>query len=296
MIIPMSIYGQKTAQWETKFYFEDAVGNRDSLTVGYDTTANVVYNPDFGEENIREVPWDSVFEVRAGRQESDRNPNLPLSKTLVAKLFTGISDGRCYFSESPVRMFVKIKHLPVTITWDSTHYQGYCNGGSYLAPHEMGSLFLNWWFTDTAVWWPKPPEFACLSTQSSYVLHSFTETTKIWVNYLLDQNTDGSVDTIYAVNFYGWFPEYDEFSPCRKKVSVQDVQAQDVELKVYPNPAQTMVYIESQDRLRWTLKDIQGRQRLAGVDPWLDISDLQEGVYFLTIYIGDRIITKKIIK
>src|SRR5690606_28427272 len=122
MIIPMSIYGQKTAQWETKFYFEDAIGNRDSLTIGYDTTANVVYNPEFGEENIRDVPWDSVFEVRAGRYESDRNLNLPLSKTLVAKLFIYNSIS-CYLPESPIRMFVKIKHLPVTITWDSTHYQ-----------------------------------------------------------------------------------------------------------------------------------------------------------------------------
>ena len=88
----------------------------------------------------------------------------------------------------------------------------------------------------------------------------------------------------------------DEFSPCQKPVSVQDVQEDDVGLKVYPNPAQTMVYIESQDRLRWTLTDIQGKQRLTGIDPWLDISELQEGIYFLSIFIGNRIITKKIVK
>ena len=292
----MSIYGQKTAQWETKFYFEDAIGNRDSLTIGYDTTANVVYNPEFGEENIRDVPWDSAFEVRAGRQESDRNPNLPLSKTLIAKLFTDMSDDCYYFPESPVRMFVKIKHLPVTITWDSTHHQVQCYDGSYLAPHELQSIFLNWWFSDTLSWGPKPPEFACLSNQSSYVLHSFTETTKTWVNYLLDQRPGGTVDTIFAVNFYGWLPKTHEFSPCGKKVSVQDAQEEDVGLKVYPNPAQTMVYIESQDRLRWTLTDIQGKQRLTGIDPWLDISELQEGIYFLSIFIGNRIITKKIVK
>src|SRR5690606_37828083 len=195
------------------------------------------YNPEFGEDNIRDVPWDSAFEVRAGRQESDRNPNLPLSKTLIVKLLTGVSD-ECYYPPAPVRMFVKIKHLPVTITWDSTNYQDHCTDGSYLAPHEMQRYFLHWWFSDTLSWGPKPPEFACLSTQSSYVLHSFTETTKTWVNYLLDQHTDGTVDTIYAVNFYGWMTKVDEFSPCQKRVSGQDAQEEDVGLKVYPNAAQ----------------------------------------------------------
>ena len=62
-ILPFCLYGQQAAFFETTIYFEDAVGNIDSVVVGMDEEANFEYNPQFGEADI-EAPWDSVFEVR----------------------------------------------------------------------------------------------------------------------------------------------------------------------------------------------------------------------------------------
>ncbi|MCB0375492.1 MAG: hypothetical protein KDD04_06205, partial [Sinomicrobium sp.] len=57
-------HSQQTAQFETTLYFEDAVGNRDSVIVGYDTLATHDIDPEFGEQELVS-PFDSVFEVRA---------------------------------------------------------------------------------------------------------------------------------------------------------------------------------------------------------------------------------------
>jgi hypothetical protein len=54
----------QTPMYQADFYFQDAIGNRDTITIGYDTTANGEYNPQFGEINLSQ-PFDSVFEVRA---------------------------------------------------------------------------------------------------------------------------------------------------------------------------------------------------------------------------------------
>jgi hypothetical protein len=49
---------------QTTFYFEDAVGNRDTIVVGADRASNEEYNPQFGELDLP-GSFDSVFEVRA---------------------------------------------------------------------------------------------------------------------------------------------------------------------------------------------------------------------------------------
>jgi hypothetical protein len=54
-LLPVLLYGQKTAQWETTFYFEDAAGNRDTITLGYDEDANNTYNRKSNKQtNFRE--------------------------------------------------------------------------------------------------------------------------------------------------------------------------------------------------------------------------------------------------
>ena len=51
------------AQFETSFFFEDALGNRDTIVIGADPTADELVNTHLGEMLLIE-PWDSAFEVR----------------------------------------------------------------------------------------------------------------------------------------------------------------------------------------------------------------------------------------
>lgn len=51
---------------EFKFYlaFEDSAGNKDTIWLGYDSSATLGIDTLFGEENIKGIPFNEPFEVR----------------------------------------------------------------------------------------------------------------------------------------------------------------------------------------------------------------------------------------
>ena len=51
-------------EFSITFLFTDNVGNSDSIRVGFDSTANGEFNPQFGEIDLQ-APFESTFEVRA---------------------------------------------------------------------------------------------------------------------------------------------------------------------------------------------------------------------------------------
>ncbi len=290
-LVPILLQGQKTAQWETKFYFEDAAGNRDTITVGYDLDANFTYNPDFGEVDIKDVPWDSVFEVRAGQKDAGVIHDVILSKKIINRSFKSRYDIGCDYGGEVIRIFVKAKYLPLTITWDSLYFSTVCHNGSYLAPHYLTEIIYNQWFIGNS---GEVAPYYCLSQQSACVLDSVGN--KYYLNAQLTiKNADNTLDTLYPLNLYT-FPIGHEASPCKGSVDVKDVSPDHTDIKVYPNPGQTTVYIGYTDRLRWELTDTQGKKIAIGSDPWLEIGELPQGVYFLNIHISDRVITKKVVK
>ncbi len=286
-LVPVLLQGQKIAQWETKFYFEDAAGNRDTITVGYDDEANYKYNPDFGEVDIKDALWDSVFEVRAGHQEA----GVLLDEILSKKIIGNIEKLTPCGLPERIRMFVRIKHLPLTITWDSTDFNNECHGGGFFAPHYYHEIIYNQWFIGNS---GEVAPYYCLSQQSACVLDSVG--TEYHLNAQLTiKNADNTLDTLYPLNLYT-FPIGHEASPCRDYVAVEEISPDHTDIKVYPNPGQTTVYIGYTDRLRWELTDTQGKKLAIGSDPWLEIGELPQGVYFLNIQIRDRVITKKVVK
>lgn len=292
LLLPVFLYGQKTAQWETKFYFEDAVGNRDTITVGYDEDANNTYNPDFGEVDIKDALWDSVFEVRAGHDEAGIIPDVILSKRIIGRGYEKSPHfNDCYYGGGVIRIFTKVKYLPLTITWDSVDFSSGCHDGDFLAPHAYHEIIDNQWFIGNS---GEVAPYYCLSQQANSVLDSVG--TEYHLNAQLTiKNADNTLDTLYPLNLYT-FPIGHEASPCRDYVAVEEISPDHTDIKVYPNPGQTTVYLGYTDRLRWELTDTQGKKIAIGSDPWLEIGELPQGVYFLNIHISDRVITKKVVK
>lgn len=90
-IFSIPIQAQKVAMFETTLYFEDAVGNMDSIRVGHDTAANSTFNTDFGEEFIN-APFDSVFEVRAAHRQGS---NLMIWKIYCRKRLLAQQRAHC---------------------------------------------------------------------------------------------------------------------------------------------------------------------------------------------------------
>ena len=61
--------------FQTSFYFEDGVGNKDTIVFGYEDVDTFRIDYSQGERPIT-TPWDSVFEVRMVHQEQYWNDYL----------------------------------------------------------------------------------------------------------------------------------------------------------------------------------------------------------------------------
>jgi hypothetical protein len=295
VLLPMIVSGQKTSFWETKLFFEDGLGNKDSITIGHDLESKSNYNPDYGEINIKDVPWNSVFEVRASHNEPAHNIASPhvLSKKIVGSTEAGLHPTyNCLFVREPLKAFVRIKNMPLKISWDSTRHDGFCNKKDFLTPHILPLIFPNWNNDPEFV---KNPPYVCLSEKQTFVIDNFTKNTNGFFDYILDLQNDGSIDTIYGL-LISFRTESSSNSPCSGTVNVFDIVQQDLTLNVFPNPTSNFINLESTETLPWELFDYQGRLIKSGQELIFNIQDFKNGLYFLKVKINNRIVVKKIIK
>src|SRR5690606_36931380 len=95
---------------------------------------------------------------------------------------------------------------------------------------------------------------------------------------------------------YGWEPVVDCAS-----MGIEDL-SDSHGLLVYPNPTSDLSYISSQNGFLESVKlnDVSGKliltKTLRKTNGTLNLGHLPKGVYILTIQIGDKEVTKKIIK
>jgi len=69
------------------------------------------------------------------------------------------------------------------------------------------------------------------------------------------------------------------------------------EFKIYPNPCNGLIYIESDFKIdRITLTNTDGKILSEYTKTIIDINDLDRGIYFINVYLNDNLIIKKIIK
>jgi hypothetical protein len=290
-LFPLIINAQKTALWETKFYLEDAVGNKDSVILGFDEYASSVYNPEFGEVNIKNQPWDSVFEVRASHNEPAHYLASPkvLSKKIIGHTEGGLNPlFHCLDVRENLKMFVKIKHYPLKISWDSLRHQDFCNKGNYITPHFLPSMFIYWYRDPEFV---QDPPYVCLAEHSSFTINNFHTNNNGFVDYIIDIESDGKIDSIFALVFYPHLQDL-FLSPCRGTVDTKDVPDKDTMISVYPNPGNHTLTVSVSDGvvypLRYQLHSVTGQQVMTGTMTTPDYTSvdtdwLPAGMYIIAV-------------
>ena len=293
VLFPLMAIGQKKAFWETKLFFEDGIGNKDSITIGHDIEANWDFNPDFGEINIKDLPWDSVFEVRASHNVGANGHASPkvLSKKIIGSTEGGFHPTHnCLFVRQSLKFFVKVKHFPLKISWNNEDHNDFCNRQNYMTPHITPQAD-PYWFLDTTQY--SSNDYVCLFENSEYILEDLSKYK--FFDFVLEENSQGSFDTIHGF-FISFKTQTSQFSPCSGTVDVIDLVLREVDVKLFPNPSSDLINLESSHHLNWELYDVQGRLLKMGQDLIIDIQDFDNGLYFLKIKINDIIVTKKFVK
>jgi hypothetical protein len=133
LFLPSLLFAQlQTPQFETIIYLEDTLGNRDSVIIGYDENEQQNFiNPNFGEVDITNFPWDSVFEARVMPNYAN---NLQQSKKQI----------EYYPCDLYLRMFYTIgvrlttPFSPLIVRWKSTDFSSdLCRTGSFIVESPM---------------------------------------------------------------------------------------------------------------------------------------------------------------
>jgi hypothetical protein len=142
LILLSSFNGNAQEEFSFQLYFEDGVGNRDTLTLGYDDNATSGLDPIFGETNSITQPWDSVFEVRITDKMPSILYNNPENETFrTKKQVIKKHCGEPWNNWDLIYIDAKIVHFPLTISWSPEILDNQCILGSILQDYEIEAWF-----------------------------------------------------------------------------------------------------------------------------------------------------------
>jgi hypothetical protein len=247
--------------------FEDAIGNKDSVIVGYDSLAAPYIDSIFGEIDLTEVPFDSVFEVRG----ADKGGQEFLSKIIVH----GYREWMCIGNVQHQSINIYAKHFPVKITWDSTYFEHEC--------YDWTHFTRNWYY----LFHPSiySGNIIRLYEQSEFlVTEAYLAQTETYRTSYLHSIEGGGEDTVFVM-FIG-------LAGSEPTDAVEEPFG--VPVKVSPNPATDEVRLELPEgfgeilysqvytiagQVRW----IDVRQNDGSLNWIINLSDWPDGIYTIKI-------------
>ncbi|MBK7342307.1 MAG: T9SS type A sorting domain-containing protein [Saprospiraceae bacterium] len=292
----ISIQAQKVAMFETTFYFEDAVGNMDSIRVGHDTAANYSYNPEFGESFIN-TPFDSVFEVRASHRENfpGISPNTKPEDFFLSKKIIGYSEVGPHpvhgcISGDPIIFTIYAKYPPVTVTWDSMEFiQSYCLVGSYLSDNFLSETLNEWWTFPELV-----EEYTCLADTGNKLIEFEGKWDFPYTLFPYPVSGSNGIDTIHSVMYTPM--SFYQFTPCQSWwVGTKNPEIHFINLWC-PNPVQGDLRRIDQNSGDWQVVSLLGQVILEGHGSTISMAGLPTGSYVVVTLLENGIGIQKIQK
>ncbi len=295
-LLPFQAFTQQTAFFETTLYFEDAVGNRDTIVIGHDPDANGSFNPEFGEVDIN-VPWDSVFEVRASHGEDAfyyDNP-IPLEDVFSKKIIEVAEGGidtnhNCMPFKRGIILHVSQRYYPLKIYWNPTDFDNVCSVNSTITPHQNPLTAFEWWTDPNAL-----ADSACMADTSELIISTFPGP---WIDfYAMDQIEGmglGRVDGILLLFGNQNYPD----TPCDKDIVNTEFLSESIRFSIFPNPTMGLVNLKSESTFTWQLFDITGKLLAIGNEATIDLADYPDGIYLLsaTPLDGGPSVVEKVVK
>lgn len=280
LLIPNLLFGQvQTPDFQTTIYVEDAFGNIDSVMIGYDVTKTPnQIDPNFGEIDMTNVLWDSVFEVRLISSEIYA-PTFQLKKQIE---FNDCNSPTYIGVIYTIAVKTKVYNSPFTIRWKSEDFVNQCHSGTGLAASIIPLLLT--------------PQIGYIDIRlnengdSSSIL--WTELYGNW-DY---QAVDEAGDSAYLRTFILIIEEGLPTTTLALELNQQT--------KVFPNPTNDFLTIElpkNQYSERLQIVDITGKKIYESVEKSNQIkvvsSDWTKGVYFYQIWLENGVLLSgKILK
>ncbi len=236
----------KKPEFEFTLYGEDSRGHKDSVIIGFDHNA-IAFSVDtsFGDKNITNTKFDSVFEMRVHKltYAGAYNDSYPFllqsgtSKHITLSYRNQQNEPGCvpYGVSGYGFILMKVKYPPVKLSWDKNVFEksnaNYCIGMSYLVDNEYVTQELT----------PEQYPFTVYMYKTSVLVDSliyYPQPHNVGPHYTL-QNIkliypDGSKDSLQS-NYQFRFKNSGLGSPTENLAQTIN--------KVYPNPCREQLNI-----------------------------------------------------
>lgn len=265
-----------TAQeFSFQMFFEDAAGNKDTLTIGYDPNGTDTIDAQLGEVNIISTPLDSAFDVRITNEWFNREaygmPGTFHTKNQIVK------KQPCGFITSINSIDILTDNWPVAVHWDSTVFNDSCLNGSLFTSVNPGG------------WWDTPGFVAVLAGQSHIVFIPNEDSFSNSYNYINDSN-----DTLDV--FWQTFGDSTLLIPSVGELNLKN------QVDLFPNPAGRILNYtlnrQGAEIEYVRLFDIAGKPvQVSMQENSIDLTGVRDGIYFIQFHMsGLPAITRTIIK
>lgn len=275
---PLLVYSQTEVEFETVFYFEDAVGHRDTAVVGIDSTVDgswMAVNEALGEKDLSGIPYDEEFEVRGVRM-TRFSPDSPItqSKKIYAHTERYSNSWDCSAQANVLAFLIRSKNLPVKISWSKAKFnQSVCRVSSVLCPHDLSNVWPFWYQDSTA-----RSLCACLGETDSLYVENFNY--DLWGIAHIDPIENVGVDTVWGVKLLFRSAQHPS-TPCTRTVVDNQDYDEKEEIDLYPNPTYGEVRFSNQNAMFYSLYSQDGKVVKSGYDRGLDLTELPSGIYLI---------------
>lgn len=253
-------------QFSFQMFFTDAVGNEDTITLGYDLLATENIDTSFGEVNIISIPLDTSLDVRITNEWKNRMYNL--SGTMHTKKQITFYNCSTLDFKNIQTIDIHTKHWPVTVTWDNTIFNDNCRKGSVFTGVNPGG----WWDTGS----PSNLDKAILANNSSATFSS-----NVGSSYNRNYSYIKDKDTIPVF----WLAIADISI---LNTSVNEISSSKEMLNVFPNPASEKISIQVSPQFgtvnRTAIFSSVGQMVLTTKKiNNINIAQLAKGIYFVEV-------------
>jgi hypothetical protein len=251
----------KAQQFSFILKFIDAVGNTDSITLGYDLTATDTLDLSFGETNIISTPYTSGLDVRAGNVWFQQNsfPGFGLIPFETKKQIVPntCGTGNFWLIFPVIEINIVSHYFPVKAYWNKILFNDTCKNGSVFTSVHPGG------------WW---------DTGGFRIVLNLEDSTTFYQNqYYYLSGTD-------TVNVY-WAAFSDS---TLLAVAINELEIEKNSLKIFPNPTSDFATI-SLSKTFGEINRVELYNSVGQLTYWskqlnnIDIKGLPRGLYFIKV-------------
>jgi hypothetical protein len=270
----------KIPSFEMPIYFEDAKGNKDSIVVGFDESADYTeIDSLFGEDKLF-TPFDSVFDVRIAKVWS--NSEIPITgKKRIRRVENNIFP---VFSRFYILINAKYNPIKITHKIDLLKSETKLNR-AILSKVTLGLATTPWWEYSNANY-----DWVCLAGQQElYIDVSKKKDGKALTNVRLYEVQGQS--TAQKIP-YLTFSQFASGPSCSQILDSEELSQNGIKVAVFPNPVQNSFRLSLSENietknLKISIIDSFGKivkeQFNYNTTDDIDIQTIPAGFYFLQL-------------